>query len=194
MDNGRVSTKILIIEDDPNERVSLQAAIEASSLKDVYVEAVESGAAAESLVKVQFFDVLIVDYRLPDVDGLTLIKKLKEIVPDMSPIVCTGYSSIEIAVNSMKMGAYDYMIKPIKVDMLIKSIEDLLKDKDAMVAGKKKLVEMLDSGDFKYKYSKDNEISIILAPNTDILLDTNKIDISNKLKSFFGAVKKYYWG
>ena len=77
MENERVSTKILIIEDDPAERISLQAALEAA-LTDVYIESVESGAAAESLVKVQFFDILIVDYRLPDTDGLSLIKRLKD--------------------------------------------------------------------------------------------------------------------
>jgi len=191
MENERVSTKILIIEDDPTERITLQAALE-TSLTDVYVESVESGAAAEALVKVQFFDVLIVDYRLPDTDGLTLIKKLKDISPDISPIVCTGYSSIELAVDSMRMGAYDYIVKPIKIEALVKSITDLLKDKELLVNGKKKLVMMVNDG-FKYLHDQDDAITIILTPDTNVLLD-KKSSFFDKVKGFFGAIKKYYWG
>lgn len=191
MENERVSTKILIIEDDPTERISLQAALE-TALTNVYIEAVESGAAAEALVKVQFFDILIVDYRLPDTDGLALIKNLKEISPDVSPIVCTGYSSIELAVDSMRIGAYDYIVKPIKIDSLVKTINELLKDKELLVNGKKKLVTMVNEG-FKYFYDKNDDINIILTPDTNVLLD-KKSSFFDKIKGFFGAIKKYYWG
>ena len=191
MENERVSTKILIIEDDPTERISLQAALE-TALTNVYIEAVESGAAAEALVKVQFFDILIVDYRLPDTDGLALIKNLKEISPDVSPIVCTGYSSIELAVDSMRIGAYDYIVKPIKIDSLVKTINELLKDKELLVNGKKKLVTMVNEG-FKYFYDKNDDINIILTPDTNVLLD-KKSSFFDKIKGFFGAIKKSYWG
>lgn len=193
MENERVSVKILIVEDEPTERISLQAALEASdSLKDVYVESVENGAAAEALVKAQFFDVLIVDYRLPDTDGLSLIKRLKEISPDISPIICTGYSSVELAVDSMRMGAYDYIIKPIKIDLLIKSVAELLKDKESFINGKKNLAMMINDN-FKYKYDNDNDMVVILTPNTNVLLE-KKSSSFDKIKNFFGAIKKYYWG
>ena len=191
MDNERVTTKILIVEDEPTERVSLQAALE-SSLQNVYIEAVESGAAAEALVKVHFFDILIIDYRLPDTDGLALIKRLKEISPEASPIVCTGYSSIELAVDSMRMGAYDYIVKPIKIDSLIKTINELLIDKEKLFSGKKKLSMMVDDN-FKYKYSNEDEIMVVLTPNTNVLLEKTP-SFFDKLKVFFGAIKKYYWG
>jgi DNA-binding NtrC family response regulator len=191
MENERVSTKILIIEDDPAERISLQAALEAA-LTDVYIESVESGAAAESLVKVQFFDILIVDYRLPDTDGLSLIKRLKELSPDISPIVCTGYSSIELAVDSMRIGAYDYIVKPIKIDSLVKTITELLKDKELLLNGKKQLVAMVNEG-FKYTYDTNDEVTVVLAPDTNVLLD-KKSSFFGKVKGFFGAIKKYYWG
>lgn len=98
MENGNV-TKVLIIEDEPSERLSLKASLEAVGMQ---VEAVETGLEAESLVKDMFFDVLIVDYRLPDIDGLNLIKKLNLISSDLIPIVVTAYSSVEIAVEAMR--------------------------------------------------------------------------------------------
>lgn len=191
MENERVSTKILIVEDDPTERVTLQAALEAA-LEDVYVESVENGAAAEALVKVQFFDILIIDYRLPDTDGLALIKKLKEISPDISPIVCTGYSSVELAVDSMRTGAYDYIIKPIKMESLLNSIKELLLDKELLSNGKKKLVMMVNDN-FKYKYDNENEATIILTPDTNVLVE-KKNSLIDKVKVAFGMIKKYYWG
>jgi len=190
MENERVSTKILIVEDDPTERVTLQASLE-TSLQDVYIEAVENGAAAEALVKVQFFDILIIDYRLPDTDGLSLIKRLKEISSDISPIVCTGYSSVELAVESMRTGAYDYIIKPIKMETLLNSINELLLDKKLLLNGKKNLVMMVNDN-FKYKYDNENEIVVILTPDTNVLLD-KKNSFIDKIRNVIGAVKKYYW-
>ncbi len=191
MENERVSTKILIVEDDPTERVTLQAALE-SALENVYIESVENGAAAEALVKVQFFDILIVDYRLPDTDGLALIKKLKEISPDISPIVCTGYSSVELAVDSMRTGAYDYIIKPIKMEALLNSIKELLSDKEHLFNGKKKL-SMMVNDNFKYKYDNENEVTVILTPDTNVLVE-KKNSLIGKIKIIFGMIKKYYWG
>ena len=191
MENERVSTKILIVEDEPTERVTLQAALEAA-LENVYIEAVENGAAAEALVKVQFFDILIIDYRLPDTDGLALIKKLKEISPDISPIVCTGYSSVELAVDSMRTGAYDYIIKPIKMESVLNSIKELLSDKEQLFNGKKKLAMMINDN-FKYKYDNENEATVILTPDTNVLVE-KKSSLIDKVKVVFGMIKKYYWG
>lgn len=190
MENERVSTKILIIEDDPTERISLQAALE-TSLKDTYIESVENGSAAEALVKVQFFDVIITDYRLPDTDGLTLIKKLKELSPDITPIVVTGYSSIELAVDSMRIGAYDYIVKPIKIESLIKTIESLIVDKKTLIDGKKKLVIMVNDN-FKYMYENDDDVTIIVTPNTEVLVEKKK-SFFDIIKSIFVAIRKYYW-
>jgi hypothetical protein len=90
------------------------------------------------------------------------------------------------------MGAYDFIIKPIKIDLLIESIIELLKDKDNFVNGKKNL-SMMVNDNFKYKYDNENDTIIILTPNTEILLE-KKSSFFDKIKSFIVAIKKYYWG
>ena len=66
--------RVLIVEDDEVARLSLKASLEAANM---FVEGVENGANAENMIKYSSFDVVIVDYRLPDIDGLNLIKKMK---------------------------------------------------------------------------------------------------------------------
>ncbi|MEA5000760.1 MAG: response regulator [Endomicrobiaceae bacterium] len=188
MENGNV-TKVLIIEDEPSERLSLKASLEAVGMQ---VEAVETGLEAESLVKDMFFDVLIVDYRLPDIDGLNLIKKLNLISSDLIPIVVTAYSSVEIAVEAMRMGAYDYMVKPLNIDSLLKTIETMLKDREALINGRKKLTQMVGSN-MNYIY-KDEDITVISAFDSNVLLDKTEISLIDKLKIIFNKIKNYYWG
>lgn len=189
MENENV-TKVLIIEDEPSERLSLKASLEAVGMQ---VEAVETGLEAESLVKDMFFDVLIVDYRLPDIDGLNLIKKLNLISSDLIPIVVTAYSSVEIAVEAMRMGAYDYMVKPLNIDSLLKTIETMLKDREALINGRKNLTQMVGSNNMTYMY-KDEDITVISAFDSNVLLDKTEISLMDKIKVIFSKIKNYYWG
>ncbi|MFA7074064.1 MAG: response regulator [Endomicrobiaceae bacterium] len=188
MENENV-TKVLIIEDEPSERLSLKASLEAVGMQ---VEAVETGLEAESLVKDMFFDVLIVDYRLPDIDGLNLIKKLNLISSDLIPIVVTAYSSVEIAVEAMRMGAYDYMVKPLNIDSLLKTIETMLKDREALINGRKNLTQMVGSN-MTYMY-KDEDIVVISAFDSNVLLDKTEISLIDKIKLICSKIKNYYWG
>lgn len=188
MENGN-ATKVLIIEDEPSERLSLKASLEAVGMQ---VEAVETGLEAESLVKDMFFDVLIVDYRLPDIDGLNLIKKLNLISSDLIPIVVTAYSSVEIAVEAMRMGAYDYMVKPLNIDSLLKTIETMLFDRESLINGRKKLTQMVGSN-MNYVY-KDEDVTVISAFDANVLLDKTEISVIDKIKFFLNRIKNYYWG
>lgn len=190
-DDVQETPRILIVEDDEVARLTLKLALEA---ENIFVEAVENGADAENMVRYSAFDVAIVDYRLPDIDGLNLIKKMKLVVPDIMTVVVTAHTSIEIAVEAMKMGAYDYMSKPLDIPSLIKTIYRILNDKKELSTSKQKLAEMVSKRSIDYVFN-DEKFSIITAPNPDILVDGKSSGgIFKSFKKFLVGIKNYYWG
>lgn len=183
--------RILVIEDNEAERTSLRLALEAENF---VVEVAENGADAENVIRFNVFDVAIVDYKLPDTDGLSLIRKLRATVPDMTPLVVTAYSSVEIAIEALKMGAYDYIVKPFDVPSLIKVISNIIKDKETLISSKNKLGDYQAKQQINYMFN-DDQISIITAQNPDILAyDENKFNLIDKIKKFIKGVKNFYWG
>ena len=193
MENEEIkeSPRILIVEDDEVARLSLKAALEAENM---FVEAVENGLNAENMVKYSSFDVVIIDYRLPDIDGLNLIKKMKLIVPDVMTLVVTAHTSVEIAVEALKMGAYDYMAKPLDIPNLIQIIYKILKDKKDLYNSRQILSEMMAKKIFDYKFN-DEKVAIITAPDPNILADgKSKGGLLKSIKKFFVGLKNYYWG
>ncbi|MGD0230222.1 MAG: response regulator, partial [Syntrophorhabdales bacterium] len=87
--------------------------------------AVTTATCAEealSLVKEESFDVAVLDIKLPDLDGVELLLKLKQMEPGLQVIMLTGFASVETAIRSMKLGAYDYLTKPCKISDLRKVI------------------------------------------------------------------------
>lgn len=117
---------VLIVEDEAIVRESLR-----DWLQDIYqVATAETGEEALELIKEQDFDILIVDVRLPGKSGLQVLREAKEIKPHTKCVVITAYPTVELAVEAMKLGAVDYLIKPITPERLEGLIcETLLKRK-----------------------------------------------------------------
>src|SRR5262247_4679011 len=103
---------VLVVDDEQLIRWSL-----AERLKTDGLTVIEAGTAQEALE--QFgpeTDLVLLDYRLPDADGLRVLKKMKGTQPDVPIILLTAFSSIETAVEAMKQGAYHYANKPFNLD------------------------------------------------------------------------------
>ncbi|MBN1368494.1 MAG: response regulator [Dehalococcoidales bacterium] len=109
---------VLIVDDDTIVRESLR-----DWFKDTYdVTTAPTGKEALELLHKQNFDVLIVDVRLPEKDGVQVLREAKEIKPQIQSIIMTAYPTVDLAVEAMKLGAVDYLIKPIdpyKLEQLI---------------------------------------------------------------------------
>jgi two-component system, NtrC family, response regulator AtoC len=136
-----IKASILILEDDEQSKASLKAILEAA---DYVVYSASTGQDALGLVKQMFFDILLVDYKLPDINGLEFIKKALIISKDSIPIVITGTNSMDIAVESMRLGVHDFLIKPIDPDELIKNLSHILEEREEYRKGKKKFHEVLE--------------------------------------------------
>jgi DNA-binding NtrC family response regulator len=76
-----------------------------------------------------WFDLLLVDIRMPGMDGIALMEKVKAQRPDVEIIIMTGYATVETAVKAMKKGAYDYLSKPFEMDELLHLVKKGCRDK-----------------------------------------------------------------
>ncbi len=107
---------MLIVDDDIEMLGVLHAFLEE---KGFAVSGVWSAKGAIELVRSQSFDLLIADLKMPEMDGILLLQRAIEIDPDIIGIIMTGYGSIGTAVEAMKAGAFDYLLKPFKFGMLM---------------------------------------------------------------------------
>jgi DNA-binding NtrC family response regulator len=107
------SAKILVVDDDPD----IVAVLGELLKKEGYgVTTCMTGAAAVALGREEQFDVVVVDIRLPDLDGLAVLRAFQETSPDAAVIVATAFGTVETAIQAIKAGAYDYIPKPFKLD------------------------------------------------------------------------------
>jgi DNA-binding NtrC family response regulator len=114
--------KILLIEDEKISRITLSDTLR----KDGYeVTACETGSTGLAEIQTNFFDVVITDLRLPQANGLDLLKAAKAKAANCTVIVITAYATVETAVTALKMGAYDYLTKPFSPDKLLSMLRNV---------------------------------------------------------------------
>lgn len=113
--------KVLIIDDDVDICLLLNRYLTTHGFQ---VSDAFSGNKALELLKKNTFDVILCDYRLPDADGLELLKKLKVLNPDVQVIIITGYSDVRMAVQTIKQGAYDYITKPLYHEEILDKVKN----------------------------------------------------------------------
>jgi DNA-binding NtrC family response regulator len=119
--------KILIVDDELSVRQSLQEWF----LEDGFqVETAEDGKAALSKMDRGPYDIILIDLKMPGMDGITLQKRVCEIDRDATIVILTAYASVETAVEALKLGAFDYITKPVDPDDLSNLVRNALRQKE----------------------------------------------------------------
>jgi DNA-binding NtrC family response regulator len=121
------STKILIIDDELIMRESLSGWLERDGH---HIQTAASGEAALEILEKTRFDILLVDIKMEGMSGLDVLKHVKETDPDVAIVMITAYGSIPTAIEAMKKGAYDYMLKPFDPNELGVLIEKIIRHQE----------------------------------------------------------------
>ncbi len=117
-----MNERILIADDEEIVRTNVQEFLES---KGYFVESVGTGDAALERVLEEDYALVIADIRMPGMDGITLLKRIVSERPETFVIMITAYASVETAVNSLRHGAYDYLLKPVVFEDLLQRIQNL---------------------------------------------------------------------
>ncbi|MEN6615594.1 MAG: sigma-54 dependent transcriptional regulator [Syntrophorhabdus sp.] len=153
---------ILIVEDEESQRSLLAGLLR----KEGYtVGEAADGASAYALFQKEIFEIVLLDYRLPDTDGLSLLKKIKELNPATEVVMVTAFGSIENAVGTLKAGASEYLTKPIDLDDLLFKLRKI-EEKTYLIRENMVLRETLrdrfKSEEFVYQSEKMHEVSSLV--------------------------------
>lgn len=135
--------RILVIDDDESVRKVLAVAL---ADKGYTVETAEDGKAAIEKSKTNFFNLALVDIRLPDMEGAKLLTAMKETTPKMVHIILTGYPSLQNAIEAVNKGADGYIVKPVNMENLLTIVEEhLRKQREARKYSEEKVVEYIET-------------------------------------------------
>ncbi|MCL6622656.1 MAG: sigma-54 dependent transcriptional regulator [Syntrophobacterales bacterium] len=115
--------RILVVDDEPSIRESLSGWLKRSGSE---VDTAPDGPTALAKCEATHFDIALIDVKMPEMDGITLLRKLKELDPDTSVLMMTAHGDIQDAVQAIKAGAYDYLLKPFELEELTFTINKMV--------------------------------------------------------------------
>jgi DNA-binding NtrC family response regulator len=121
------ATRILVVDDDESIRKSLAAVLKGEGYA---VDTAKNGNEAITKSNVSFYNLALIDIRLPDMEGTKLLTAMKETTPNMVKIIMTGYPSLQNAIEAVNRDADAYVLKPFDVDKVLQTIREQLKKQD----------------------------------------------------------------
>lgn len=111
--------KVMIVDDEKHVRESLQQTL---TLEDFDIEACESAQEALKIIEANWEGIVITDINMPHMNGVELLERIQAIDSDIPVIVLTGHGNVSLAVEAMRLGAYDFLEKPFSVDILLETV------------------------------------------------------------------------
>ena len=121
-----MTIKVLLVDDETSFVEALGRRL---TLRKLHVLTAGSADEALDILGREEFDVVVMDVRMPDTDGLTATKAMKRRYPLVEIILLSGHATLEASVGGMALGAYDYLLKPVRIDELVYKIEDAYRKK-----------------------------------------------------------------
>ncbi len=167
------SIKILVVDDEEHIRIALKRILKRLDC-EVYVA--ESGEVALDIMKNQTIDLVLLDLKMPGIDGMDVLKIIKQEYPETMVIVITGFATLEIAVESMKQGAYDFIPKPFDKEHILlvvgRAIENIRLKREKDRLDKEKQDALLDLITEKSRLK-----TILEALPNGVLVTNNKMEV-----------------
>ncbi len=135
------NARIIVVDDDEGIRKTLATILEEIGY---VVDTVENGKEAIERSNTEFYNLALIDIRLPDIEGIELLAALKETTPKMIKIIMTGYPSLQNAIEALNKGADAYILKPLNIDRVLNTIkEHLTKQQEARKYSEEKVTEFI---------------------------------------------------
>jgi DNA-binding NtrC family response regulator len=120
--------RILVVDDEEDFRETM---VNRLNKRGLDASGAESGEKAVELVHKYLYDVIILDIKMPGMDGIEALREIKRIKPLIEVILLTGHATVESGIEGMKLGAFDYVLKPADFDSLMEKIEQAFEKKAA---------------------------------------------------------------
>ena len=119
--------RVLLIDDETVFTTNMSKLLTGRGYR---VTAVNSGDSAIQVLEKEDFDVVVLDLKMPGMDGITTLKEMKKLDLFTETLILTGHGSIDSAMEAIKLGAYDYLPKPCEIGELVAKIEEAWEKKD----------------------------------------------------------------
>ena len=118
--------KVLLVDDEED---FVHTLVKRLTRRKLDVRSALSGKEALTTVSEFLPDVIVLDVKMPDMDGIETLKQIKILCPATEVIMLTGHANVEVAIRGMELGAFDYLMKPIEIDELLYKLQDAYKKK-----------------------------------------------------------------
>jgi DNA-binding NtrC family response regulator len=135
---------VLLVDD---ETEFLDTLVKRIKKRNVNAYGVGSGEDALAFLSQHPVDVVVLDVRMPGMDGIQVLRQIKQQHPLVEVIMLTGHANLEVAIEGMELGAFDYMMKPMDIDELLYKLQDAHKKKSIQSEKIKKMKEVAASGE-----------------------------------------------
>ena len=122
-----VGRRVLVVDDEESIRELLTKTL---ALAEYETQAVSDGRAGLELLRREHWDLLIADLRMPEMDGLSLIREARRLHPQLPVIIVTGYSSESSAIQAVNLGVVGYLVKPFRIPQILSAVAKALGEQD----------------------------------------------------------------
>ena len=137
------TTRILIVDDDENIRKVLTTILEDEGYS---VESAGTAKKAIEKTRRKFYNLALIDIRLPDMEGIELLAKMRDTTPKMRKIIITGYPTLQNAIEAVNRGADAYILKPFDMEKVLKTIkEEFRKQQEEKKYSQQKVAEFIET-------------------------------------------------
>jgi len=131
---------VLLVDD---ELEFLETLVKRLTKRGLNISTAKSGEDALKIIGGKGIDVAVLDVRMPGMDGIQTLREIKKTDPLMEVIMLTGHASVEVAIEGMELGAFDYLMKPADIDELFYKLQDAFKKKTIQQEKIEKLEEII---------------------------------------------------